>query len=519
MTKAAVYNAYWETGGGGEMYCGGVAQALAEAGYDVTLLASRPFDVAALSERLSLDLHGCELRVVGEDARRVSDASADYDLFVNGSYLSAAVNRAAHGLYIVHFPARPMASRRRRLRRSGGDPRGLAVEWGEGFHAPDAGGRVVWTSDRAEIHATSQTDDARTLTLFFRSGRGRGAGPARVEVDVNGVPAASATVPEGGGGGLDSLRDRKPIPVTVEIPGGQRSTITIRSNTFVPAELDGSSDRRHLGVRFLGIATGDAHWSSMVWPWRAGRVLVDGIGQGAYATYDCVVSNSHFTSGFVEEWMGIENSPVLYPPVKLREPGLDKRPVIASVGRFFSREEGHCKNQLELVRSFGRLLERTGQGWQLDLVGGVDADSRGYYESVQQAAATLPVRLHVDADGATRDRILSEASIFWHAAGYGSDPQTSPERMEHFGISTVEAMSAGAVPVVFGGGGQNEIVTDGAGYRFSDLEELIDRTVHLIEHPEVRAEMSASAVERAREFGFDRFSSRLLDLVESLSRG
>ena len=52
-----------------------------------------------------------------------------------------------------------------------------------------------------------------------------------------------------------------------------------------------------------------------------------------------------------------------------------------------------------------------------------------------------------------RRRSSPAPPLFWHAAGLGEDPTTNPDRFEHFGISVVEAMSAGAVPMVYEHGG------------------------------------------------------------------
>ena len=57
--------------------------------------------------------------------------------------------------------------------------------------------------------------------------------------------------------------------------------------------------------------------------------------------------------------------------------------------------------------------------------------------------------------------ILNEyklAKIYWHASGFGEDLETHPEKAEHFGITTVEAMINGLVPIVIDAGGQKEIV-------------------------------------------------------------
>ena len=54
--------------------------------------------------------------------------------------------------------------------------------------------------------------------------------------------------------------------------------------------------------------------------------------------------------------------------------------------------------------------------------------------------------------------------------------------MEHFGISTVEAMSAGAVPIVYRGGGQVEIVRDDEnGMLWKTIDELTTKTRTIIE--------------------------------------
>ena len=45
-----------------------------------------------------------------------------------------------------------------------------------------------------------------------------------------------------------------------------------------------------------------------------------------------------------------------------------------------------------------------------------------------------------------------------HAAGFGVDADEFPERLEHFGITPIEAASFGCIPVVYGQGGPREVV-------------------------------------------------------------
>ena len=125
--------------------------------------------------------------------------------------------------------------------------------------------------------------------------------------------------------------------------------------------------------------------------------------------------------------------------------------------------------------------------------------------------------LHVDASGAEVDRLYREASIYWHATGLGEDLDADPVRAEHFGITTVEAMSAGAVPVVIAAGGQTEIVRDGVeGSTFTDLDGLVRATRALVDDPALREQRSAAAVDRAQQYGLERFGERLDAFVAGL---
>jgi glycosyltransferase involved in cell wall biosynthesis len=85
---------------------------------------------------------------------------------------------------------------------------------------------------------------------------------------------------------------------------------------------------------------------------------------------------------------------------------------------------------------------------------------------------------------------------------------------EHFGISIVEAMSAGAVPVVVGAGGQAEIVEDGVSGLLADtLGDFVAQSVLLLRDPELRRRMAGAAVDRSAAFTPEAFRARVLELV------
>lgn len=215
-----------------------------------------------------------------------------------------------------------------------------------------------------------------------------------------------------------------------------------------------------------------------------------------------IVANSAFTARWIERRWG-RPARVLHPPV-FPIPPRDKRPWIVAVGRFTGG--GRSKRQVEMIEVF-RAADLA--GWELHLVG--TAQDPEYVRRATAAAAGLPVVFHLDASRAELEEVCGAASLFWHFTGLGEDPEATPERMEHFGIATAEAMSAGAVPVVVARGGQPEIVGD-AGVLWETLEECAEATRKLCGDGALRAKLGEAARRRAAAFAFPRFAERAREL-------
>ena len=231
------------------------------------------------------------------------------------------------------------------------------------------------------------------------------------------------------------------------------------------------------------------------------------------SSYTMFLSNSTFTAEWVTRLWKVPSS-TLYPPVRPEVLAGTKSQTIASVGRFFEPKFGHSKKQRELLHAFIELERQGNDGWRLELVGGADASSRDYALLIRREALGHEVGVHFNAPLALLHKTLAAASIFWHGGGYGENASTHPERFEHFGIAVVEAMAAGAVPVVFGAAGPAEIVRDGVdGFHWHEPAELVRLTQALIADPAKLATMSANAQKRARDFSADRFSKVLRDAV------
>jgi glycosyltransferase involved in cell wall biosynthesis len=234
------------------------------------------------------------------------------------------------------------------------------------------------------------------------------------------------------------------------------------------------------------------------------------------AGYQLVVVQSDYVRSWVRQRWG-RDAVVVHPPIDAPAAAPDwqaKRRIILSVGRFIGH--GHTKRQDLMVESFRRLLAQGLDGWELHLAGSVhrDAMHAGYFERVQELARGLPVRLHPDASYAQVQDLYRQASIYWHAAGYGVDAERNPEALEHFGMTTAEAMAHGAVPVAIGRGGQPEVVRSGHdGYLWQNPGELEARTLELISQPGLRRRLGEAARETSKRFSEDRFANSMVQTL------
>src|SRR5204863_1530451 len=172
--------------------------------------------------------------------------------------------------------------------------------------------------------------------------------------------------------------------------------------------------------------------------------------------------------------------------------------------------QAHTKKQLEMMGAFCRLKTDGLTGWSYASVGGLNArdENRLYFERVQGLGDACGASTKANLGRAEIKHLLSRARVFWHATGFGDDTDRHPELAEHFGISTVEAMAAGCVPVVINKGGQREIVEHGtSGFVWDTLDELGQYTRLLASDTQLWSTMSAAARARAERFSTSTFIS------------
>jgi len=510
--RVGIYNRWLATMGGGEKHSLAIAECLANK-HEVSVISHTPVDKEIIGRRLALDLSAVRFEVVPEGStEELSELTEAYDLFVNASHMDFFPARAPRSALLVYFPVPAERGLVARFRRWVGLRLGrwlmvpLFVEGA--FGAELVGGAQVRRLGQRVRIQIPPSGHSYHLRFGLAS---QDPSVRRATLLLDGQFLKEVQFPP----------DQSFVPCLVEVKGTRAHSLTIEAQVEGSAGKVGPPFRMALtrlevmhpryrlyrllferwfkqwGLRLQGI------------PPRTILEIVD--------TYDAVWANSEFTRTWIARYWN-RPSLVLPPPVDVERfrPG-EKRKGILSVGRFFAGS--HNKKHLVMVRAFREMVDEGLDGWELHLAGGTTPGSahQEYLERVRALARGYPVLIHTDVPFDRLAELYAESAIYWHASGFGEDENREPIKFEHFGITTVEAMAAGCVPVVIGKGGQPEIVDHGRnGFLWNTLEELKGFTWRLVKDPDLRRWMADAAIVDSRRYDKVHFHQRLKELLQEM---
>lgn len=232
-----------------------------------------------------------------------------------------------------------------------------------------------------------------------------------------------------------------------------------------------------------------------------------------------VICNSEYTKKYIDRTFGMK-SDVIYPPATiLREKIEGKENIILNVGRFGINWAGSSfKKQEVLIDVFKKMVDEGFKNWKLFLVVSVTEEHKGEFEELKKSSKKYPIEFFENLSSLQLETIYKRSKIYWHAAGFGEDLERFPDRAEHFGIATVEAMSAEAVPIVINSGGQNEIVEDGkSGFLWNTILELQEITKRVSKDQRLWKKISCEASQRAKKFDKKTFCEGVNKILHEIS--
>jgi glycosyltransferase involved in cell wall biosynthesis len=201
---------------------------------------------------------------------------------------------------------------------------------------------------------------------------------------------------------------------------------------------------------------------------------------------------SDFTRGFIKQVWN-RDSITLYPPCPVQLYDYDnttKENLVVTVGRIVPEKRMHILAQI------AKVLPK----FQFAIIGSTSSQDTSYFQHLENLA---PRNLTIIQSPLRKVKdVLAKAKVYVHCA-----------ENEHFGITIIEAMAAGCVPIVHDSGGPREIVTETIGYRWRTVDEAAGQVSNLVHDDYLREKLSKAAQTRARQFSPEVFESSLAKML------
>ncbi len=233
-------------------------------------------------------------------------------------------------------------------------------------------------------------------------------------------------------------------------------------------------------------------------------------GKKKLATWNLGICNSKFTQSIINQTWPIKTG-VIYPPVDASKiKSLKKKNYILTVGRLLGYKKPK-KHQI-LIETFKKIFDKKLiSGWSLHIAGYISKDEIEELNEIKTSLKNYPIFFYPNYPFDKLTKLYGESKIYWHAAGFEEE---NPLDMEHFGITTVEAMAGGCVPVVINKGGQREIVEeDKNGFFWNNQDELIKKTLTVINDQKLFKKLSSHTIERSKLFTKEKFCHNIESII------
>lgn len=254
------------------------------------------------------------------------------------------------------------------------------------------------------------------------------------------------------------------------------------------------------------------HFFGLKWPKPAknfiefmkltATLLIKTIFRNYAGQYDAVYCNSLYTKGWLKKIWKVD-ARVIYPPIDIPKKKGRKENIMLSLGRLTPD-----KNYEFTIECFKELYDSGIKNYECWICG--SEPPKDYYEKLRNLARGYPIKIAVNPTGRELKEAYSKSKIFIQAKGLGIDEKRYPASMEHFGMTPVEAMAYGAVPILLNKGGYKESVENGkSGFLFNTRDEAIEKIKLLVENEKLWSKMSRKARERAKNFSLERMQKEI----------
>lgn len=232
------------------------------------------------------------------------------------------------------------------------------------------------------------------------------------------------------------------------------------------------------------------------------------------------IANSDFTGHWLTKW-GFK--PRVIPPyidekflsVDLEKIKKDK--IILSVGRFF--QHLHSKKH-EIAIDFFKKMKKENphelKDFTFIIAGGLKSEDRPYFEHLQkQIGIDTSIVLKRNITYGDLVEYYKKSQFYWHFAGYGVDENTTPEQVEHFGISPLEAMAAGSIPYCFAAGGPKLFIKNNEnGFLFENYDQLENQMLGIIKDTKKQESIQRNGQQFVKDhYSYTSFKEKVKEII------
>lgn len=244
----------------------------------------------------------------------------------------------------------------------------------------------------------------------------------------------------------------------------------------------------------------DKYQKSLFWKmyFKPYRILANILTRRALSGTGTVVVNSYFTKNAITRIYPKIDPEVLYPCVELERFSVaynsrTRNPQVIVISRFSPEK------QIERAIEIAKIM----QNIKFEVVGSLNSTNHRYFNSLNEMIERygLQDRVKLRPNLSFTDLLLSMSisKIYLHTT-FG----------EHFGVSIIEAMAAGLIPVVPAVGGCTEIVPPK--YQYHGIEDAADCITKFIR--EYDDDKRKEVYKIAEKFSLSSFKERLRQLIQ-----
>lgn len=482
MKKTAViYDKWLSSLGGGEVVACNIAKTLIENGYETTFISGHKVEPKLIIEKLGIDISKANFLEIWNDELKIREITKGKDLFINASFMDYTTGSAKKNIFYTSFPTLSFKGIKGKIminiivpillffvksREDLSPQKDELFQYGHSLKKIKIDKKIAFS----ELNPNKKYHLKWILFLedFSKSNL------EQISWKTDNAKVVKEIIK------IDHFHNTIKIHQIIQ-PLGKTCYLSIDNKNKKENSLLFLIEPKLLPYRCIDFYS-QTFYQKLNNRLRAGIFgnLIERM-----RSFDIVFANSKFTQKWIKNYWK-RDSIVLYPPTPFvgLNPKIKKQNKICSVGRFFTL--GHSKKQEIMIEAFKQLIDNGLKGWELHLAGGLgdEPSSIEFAQKIQESASGYPIYFHFNQSRKFIENLYQSSKIYWHAAGFGENENKNPIKFEHFGITPIEAMSAGCTPILYNGGGlPDSIEAIGLNQNkhiFSSIDELCQKTKEMI---------------------------------------